>query len=98
MLTYEDCLALAELTEEEVDAIAEHEKLPQMLAMELGNYLVHRQDGVPVLKRIILDDIREAAQKDDMERVLRLRQVLAHFVKTHPEARTSSPRDAALPE
>ena len=83
MLTYEDCLALAELTEEEVDAIAEHEKL---------------QDGVPVLKRIILDDIREAAQKDDMERVLRLRQVLAHFVKTHPEARTSSPQDAALPE
>jgi len=97
MLTYEDCLALAELTEEEVEAIAEHEHLPPMVAMELGNYLVHRSDGVPMLKRIILDDIHEAAKKGEMARVLRLRQVLAHFVKTHPEARKCSPKKVVLP-
>ncbi len=30
MLTFDDCLALCELTEEEIDAIAEHEHLPEI--------------------------------------------------------------------
>jgi hypothetical protein len=39
-LTLEDCLALCELSEDEVLAIAEHERLPEPVAVELGNYLV----------------------------------------------------------
>ena len=31
MLTFEDCLALCELTEDEIDAIAEHEQISQRL-------------------------------------------------------------------
>ena len=42
MITIEDCLALSDLTEEEIDAIAEHEHLPEIIAAELGNYLAHR--------------------------------------------------------
>ena len=40
VLTFEDCLGLCELTEEEIRAIAEHEHLPQIVALELGNYLM----------------------------------------------------------
>lgn len=40
MLSLEDCIALCDLTEEEVLAIAEHEHIPEMAATELGNYLL----------------------------------------------------------
>ena len=41
MLTLLDCLELCELTEDEVLAIAEHEHITEMAALEFGNYLVH---------------------------------------------------------
>lgn len=47
MLTFEDCIALSELTDEEIAAIAEHEHPPVIVAAELGNYLIHGADGVP---------------------------------------------------
>lgn len=84
MLTYEDCVGLADLTEEEIAAIAEHEHIPEIIAAELGYYLVHDADGVPTIKRIIFDDIEAARQREDRQQVLRLRLVLKHFVDTHP--------------
>lgn len=88
MLTYEDCVALSELTEEEIAAIQEHEHLPAIVAAELGAYLLHSPDGVPCLKRMILDDIEAARARQDWEHALKLRLVLRHFVLTHPEHRT----------
>ena len=85
MLTYEDCLGLCELTEEEIEAIAEHEHLPQMAALELGNYLIHSADGVPHIKRIIIDDIEQAEQNGNTKHVLHLKLVLKHFIDTHPQ-------------
>ena len=85
MLTYEDCLELSDLTEEEIEAIAQHEHLPEMAALELGSYLVHTDQGVPMIKRIILEDIDEERRRGDAEKVLQLKLVLKHFVDTHPE-------------
>ena len=85
MLTLEDCIALSDLTEDEVLAIAEHEHLPEMLAVELGNYLIHSPNGVPLLKRMILDDIEAAKKRGDLEHAFRLRLVLRHFIRTHPD-------------
>ncbi len=84
MLTYEDCVALSDLTEEEIEAIMEHEHLPAMVAAELGSYLVHSPEGVPMLKRMILDDIEAARSRGDLDHALKLRLVLRHFVQTHP--------------
>lgn len=41
MLSLEDCLGLCDLSEDEVLAIAEHERIPEIAAVELGNYLLH---------------------------------------------------------
>lgn len=84
MLTYEDCVGLAELTEEEIEAIAQHEHLPEMVAAELGNYLVHDPDGVPKLKQMILDDIEQARERGESQRVAQLKLVLRQFIATHP--------------
>ena len=86
MLSYEDCLAMSDLTEEEVAAIAEHEHIPEMAAAALGSYLVHTPEGVPMLKRMILDDIEHAKATGHLEHALHLKMVLRHFVETHPNA------------
>ena len=93
MLTYEDCLGLCNLTEEEIEAIAIHEHIPQIAALELGNYLLCDPGGIPRIKRIIIDDIEHAEQQQDKQRALQLKMVLKHFIETHPEnpARTSAP-------
>ena len=84
MLTFEDCVALAELTEEEVAAIAAHEHVPEIIAAELGNYLVHDPHGVPKIRRIIVDDIAHARARGDLAGVARLKAVLRQFIATHP--------------
>lgn len=85
MLSYVDCVGFSELTEEEIEAVAEHEHVPEIVAAELGNYLVQTPEGVPMLKRIICDDIEEAMRQGDKERTLHLKLVLKHFIETHPE-------------
>jgi len=91
MLTFDDCVALCELTEEEVAAIAEHEHLPMIVAAELGNYLIHGPDGALRVKRIILDDLQTASRTGDVRHALTLKLVLRHFVKRHPECKNRRP-------
>jgi hypothetical protein len=86
MLTLEDCIAYCNLTKEEIDAIAEHEHLPEIIALELGNYLVHSEQGVPMIRRMILDDIAVAERHGKELRALQLKAVLRHFIQTHPQA------------
>lgn len=91
MLSYVDCVGLSELTQEEIEAVAEHEHVPEIVAAELGNYLVHTPQGVPMLKRIICDDIEEALRQGNKERALHLKLVLKHFIETHPKRAKNSP-------
>ena len=85
MLTLQDCLGLCDLTEGEVDAIAEHEHLPEIIAAELGNHLMLTPDGQQRIKQIILDDIAAAAARGDRPHALGLKEVLKAFCKAHPE-------------
>jgi hypothetical protein len=84
MLSLEDCLALCDLSEEEVLAIAHHEHLPEIAAAELGNYLVHTPEGEMRIKAIIRDDIAEACAGGDRMRGLALKLMLRNFVLQHP--------------
>ena len=86
MLSLQDCVALSDLTEEEIAAIAEHEHIPEIVAAELGHYLVQSDRGVPMLKRMIIDDIEAARRRHDLDHALKLRLVLHHFIRTHPES------------
>lgn len=90
MLTLQDCLGLCELTEDEVDAIAEHEHLPKIIAVELGNHLMLTPDGQRRIKQFILDDIAAAAARGAGPHALGLKDVLKAFCKAHPECFRSS--------
>ncbi|MGP1395267.1 MAG: hypothetical protein ACTS3R_07130 [Inquilinaceae bacterium] len=87
MLTFEDCLALAELSEEEVDAIAEHEHVPEIVALELGHYLIRTPSGEVHVRRIIEDDINAARARRDFVHVAKLKLVLKHYLDHHAAAR-----------
>jgi len=84
MLTLEDCLGLCGLSEEEVLAIAQHEHVPEMAALELGNYLCRTPGGELCVKAMIRDDIAEAGRAGDRARELALKLVLRNFVASHP--------------
>lgn len=84
VLTYEDCIAMCGLTEEEVHAIAEHEHIPELAAAELGNYLITSPDGELCIKSMIRDDIAAAAARANREREMVLKLMLRNFVLNHP--------------
>lgn len=85
MLTLEDCVGLCELNKEEIDAIARHEHLPEIIAVEMADYLCRTHDGRMAIKRIIIDDIEDARRRGARMEVLTLIGVLKHFVDTHPD-------------
>lgn len=92
MLTYQDCLGLCDCTAEEIRAIAQHEHLPEMIALELSEYLVHSPQGVPMIRRMILDDIDAARELGDKARAQKLQMVLQHFIATHPDSPFAKPQ------
>ena len=84
MISLDDCIEFCGLTEDEVLAIAQHEHLPEIVAAELGNYLVSSPDGELCIKAMILDDIAQAASAGDRARELALKLVLRRFIVQHP--------------
>ncbi len=99
MLTLDDCIALSGLSEEEIDAIAEHERIPEMAALELGAYLVLRPDGCAAIRRFIVDDIALAQVQKRYAHSAQLKLVLRTFVARYgasaPEGRCAAPAEEA---
>jgi hypothetical protein len=98
MLTIEDCIALCELTGDEVRAIAEHENLPEVAAAELANYLMHCSDGELCIKAMIRDDIAHAISIGNRARELTLKTMLRNFVLQHPRCEERHRRALAIAE
>ncbi len=88
MLTFEDCLALCDLSLEEISAIAEHEHLPEIAALEYGEYLVHTPEGEQRIKKMIIDDIEHSKANGNVKHTETLESVLKYFVLTHPKLQT----------
>jgi hypothetical protein len=83
MISLEDCIAFCGLTEEEVLAIAEHEHLPEIDAAAFAQCLLSQEHGSEKVRD------RQAQFDGNKEHVLSLLHALHHFLKTHPEARSS---------
>jgi len=83
MLSLADCLALSELTEDEILAIAEHENLPEIAALELGNTLEQSPEGERRIEKMIADDITAAQRRGDLRHSAMLERVLREYVARH---------------
>lgn len=87
MITLEDCIAMSGLTREEIDAIAEHEHLPESAAAALAAYLIETEGGADAITRMIRDDIRAALSHGNREHAAELLAALRHFLAEHGAAR-----------
>jgi len=85
MISLEDCLALCGLTKDEVDALAEHEHIPQIAAMALGQYLLSQPNGCTKIRDMILEDIGRARGRGDGSHARELTLILRNFMSSHPE-------------
>lgn len=91
MLTFQDCLELCELTEEEIQAIAEHEHIPAIVALELGNTLIRGPGGELLVSQMVIDDIRAAERRGNVVRAAQLKKTLRHFIEEHLAKRRAAP-------
>jgi hypothetical protein len=82
-LSLQECIDMSDLTEDEILAIAEHEHLPEIVALELGAYLIHESGGEKRIKRMIQDDIKRSQEKGDHRHAALLKSVLKSFIKHH---------------
>ena len=90
MISFQDCVALCGLTEEEIAAIAEHEHVPEIAAAILGQYLLRQKNGDRDLQQMIVDDIRAALLCKDTVHAARLASALHHFHTTYPHSMAAS--------
>jgi hypothetical protein len=85
VISLEDCLGLCDLTRDEVDALAEHEHIPEIAAAALGQYLLNQPNGCETIRDMIAEDIRWASGRGDGNHAQELTLTLQHFVASHPE-------------
>jgi hypothetical protein len=91
VLTFEDCLGLCELSEAEIRAIAGHEHLPEIVALEFGNCLIRGLDGELLVSHMVIDDIRAAERRGDLVHAAQLKKTLRHFIEDHLAHRRVAP-------
>jgi len=85
MLTLQECIDLSGLEVEEIEAIAEHEHVPEIVAAELGNYLLATSDGRQRIRRMIADALSHARQAGDQGHATALKRMLSRYDVAHPD-------------
>jgi len=101
MLSYSDCVGLSELTPEEIAVIAQHEHLPDIVALEMGAVLHGTAAGRQLIRRMIIENSKAACQRGDTRTAVQLGLVLHHFIDIHLDRHEAAEQgrreDAAAP-
>lgn len=84
MLSMRDCLDYCDLTDDEIELIAEHEDIPDVAAAQLVCGLVQTPEGVVIVTRYMEELIERANRRGDFDKALRARAVCARFMADHP--------------
>ena len=98
MLTLQDCVDIAcsegGIKPEEIAAVAEHEKLPYIVAAEKGAWMMEHSWGAPAIRQIIQDDLSTAAAHHSWKHVDELSATYVDACHHLPEGidRRSYPR------
>lgn len=86
MLTIQDCLDYCDLTPEEVDLFAEHERLPQEIAAPIVCSLVQTEEGVALICSCLTDIVSDAINTGAIDKAEHVLHVYAQFRTAHPLA------------
>lgn len=84
MLTLQDCVALSDLSPEELAIIARHEHLPDIVAVEKGYTFLQKDWGNPALRQMIKDQLVEAMRRNRRDEAMALMALLGDCAEKHP--------------
>ena len=84
MLSMKDCLDYCDLTEEEIELIAELQRIPDFAAAQFACALVQTPEGVLILNHFMQELIDQAEQCGETERARRCRTIRERFSLNHP--------------
>lgn len=84
MITLEECVTQCGLTQDELDAVCEHEHLPEVAAVALAEYLLRHRSGETQIAGMIRDDMRQALDAGDRTHAATLLVTLRKFLAAHP--------------
>jgi len=86
MLSLDDCLEFSNCSHDEIDAIAEHEHVPDVVAAEIGNMLLKSSAGVCLLKLYMIENIEHAYERRQYDKAMQLETLYRRFDRDHPGA------------
>ena len=92
MLSYRDCLDMAAVTEDESAAIAQHEHIPAIVALEMGHHLLGSAAGRERLQEMIVAAVTAAQDRGRCAPCERFSRTLGDFVR-----KWAPPREADKP-
>jgi hypothetical protein len=80
-----DICDLCGLDRAQIEAIGEHEHLPDVAAAALASYLLHSHHGVEKIRDMIVDDIKTALLEQRSAHAAELVMALRHLYQMHPQ-------------
>ena len=86
MLSLQECIDFSDLSEDEIEAIAEHEQVPEIVAAEIGNTLLQTRSGVCLIKLYLLENLERARSLGHFEKARQLDVLYRRFDREHPGA------------
>lgn len=79
MLTLQDCIAFCGLTEDQLEAIARHQHLADVVAAEWAENMLATEAGRGIIESILCDEIACARARGDLRRARRYEAGLGAF-------------------
>jgi hypothetical protein len=79
MLTLTDCVAFSGLTRDQLEAVADHQHLPTILAAEWAETMLERIEGWRLVEAVLTEEASIASCRGDGECANRYRSGLEEF-------------------
>ena len=83
MFSLDECIGMSDLSEDVIAVISEHEHVPEMAAVALGQTLLKTSKGRFTLKCYICDVLEHAKLAGKRDKVKQLERALSRFIATH---------------
>lgn len=84
MLSLRDLLDYCDLENEQIEAIAENQKLPPMFAAQEGDRLLSSPEGILKLHGMMVENMQAAIAAGQREHLARLTETFLNFQRNFP--------------
>jgi len=87
MLSLTECVDLSGLAADEVEIIAQHQQIPDIVAAELGYQLLQTTKGIYALHCLFLDALEQAKLRRDNAKARHIDGIYTRFSVAYPKPR-----------